>query len=113
MKYTITIPPNMEQDSNAHELLNDVLQALLVLLEQKGQSLKSLAGTKITPELLEQLLLQQKKEKIQQPVQYSENKTAQAIFEHIDETGGLDGHSEKIKQLGREFREDFVFQHDQ
>lgn len=43
----------------------------------------------------------------------SNNKTAQAILDYIDQTGGLNGSGEKICQLGREFREDFEFKHDQ
>lgn len=96
---------------NSNGFLDNTLQSLFVLLEQKGQSIRALIGTKITPEILEHLLTQ-RKDTVAKPIIYK-NKTACAILKQVEKTGGLDGFGEEIKQLGREFREDFEFHHDQ
>ena len=57
-------------------------------------------------------MLTQQKETMAKPI-ISKNQTANAILKRIETTGGLDGFGEEIRQLGREFREDFEFHHDQ
>ncbi|MCK5535282.1 MAG: hypothetical protein KAI79_00570 [Bacteroidales bacterium] len=101
MKYTVNILQDLGQNPNSNNFLDDTLQSLFILLEQKGQSIKSLIGKKITPEILENLLAQQKYT-VAKPIIYK-NKTASAILKQIEKTGGLDGFGEEIRQLGREF----------
>jgi hypothetical protein len=109
MKCTVNILQDIGPNPNSNGFLDDTLQSLFVLLEQKGQSIKALIGKKITPEILEHLLTQRKDTV---PI-ISKNKTARAILKQVEKTGGLDGFGEEIRQLGREFREDFEFHHDQ
>jgi hypothetical protein len=111
MKYTVNIVQDIGPNPNSNGFLDDTLQSLFVLLEQKGQLIKPLIEKKITPEILEQLLTQPKNP-IEKPILYK-NKTACAILKQVEKTGGLDGFGEEIKQLGREFREDFEFHNDQ
>ena len=111
MKCTVNIIQDIGQNPNSNNFLDDTLQSLFILLEKKGQSIKALIGKKITPEILENLLTQQK-DTMAKPMSYN-NKTASAILKKIEKTGGLDGFGEEIRQLGREFREDFEFHHDQ
>jgi len=107
MKCTINILQDIGPNPNSNGFLDDTLQSLFVLLEQKGQSIKTLIGKKITPEILEH---ERSQRKDTVPIQ---NKTARAILKQVEKTGGLDGFGEEIRQLGREFREDFEFHHDQ
>jgi len=111
MKYTVNIFQDIGPDLNSNGFLDDTLQSLFVLLEQKGQSIKTLIGIKITPEILERLLAKPKYT-VGKP-DISKNKTACAILKKVEQTGGLDGFGEEIRQLGREFKEDFEFHHDQ
>ena len=57
-------------------------------------------------------MLTQQKDTMVKPIIFK-NKTASAILKQIEKTGGLDGFGEEIRQLGREFREDLEFHHDQ
>jgi nucleoside diphosphate kinase len=111
MKCTVNIIQDIGPNPNSNGFLDDTLQSLFVLLEQKGLSIKALIGKKITPEILEHLLTQQTDTMVK-PIIYK-NKTATAILKQIEKTGGLDGFGEEIRQLGREFREDFQFHNDQ
>jgi len=111
MKCTVNIVQDIGPNPNSNGFLDDTLQSLFVLLEQKGQLIKPLIEKKITPEILEQLLTQPKKT-VAKPI-IIKNKTAYAILKRVEKTGGLDGFGEEVRQLGREFREDFEFHHDQ
>ena len=104
MKYTVNIFQNIGSNTETNQFLDDTLQSLFILLEQKGLSIRALTEKKITPEILEQLLTQQKKT-VETDV--SKNKTACAILKQVEKTGGLGGFGEDIRQLGCEFREDF------
>ena len=55
MKCTVNIFQDIGPNPNSNGFLDDTLQSLFVLLEQKGQSIKALTGKKITPEILEDL----------------------------------------------------------
>lgn len=57
MKYAINIPYDFDRPQEESEhFLSTLLESLLILLKERGYSIPSLMGQKITPELLEELL---------------------------------------------------------
>ncbi len=40
------------------------------------------------------------------------NRMVRALYKHIEETGGLNGHGEEILKLGQDFRDSFYFAKD-
>ena len=113
MKYTVNIPQDLGQHPNASNFLSDTLRSLLVLLEQKGQTLVPLIEREVTPELLERLLFQGVKARSELS-KYSKNKALNGLLMEIEKTGGIKKETaDVIRKLGLEFREDFEFNNDQ
>lgn len=111
VKYTVNIPENMGEPKDVNYSLTNTLLVLFKLLEQKGLKYSPQMGAKITPEVLEKLLLG-KDQKEKKTHIFAKNKTANAILSRIEQTGGLHGKGEEIRKLGQGFREDFEFKHD-
>lgn len=104
MKYTVNIPQDFGQHPNVSCFLSDTLQSILVLLEQKGQTLGPLIDREVTPDLLKGLLFQPVKAK-SEPTQYSKNKALNGFLTAVEKTGGIKKESaDEIRRHGREFR---------
>ncbi|GEM_PF-2344189 len=113
MKYTVNIPQDIGLHPNASSFLSDTLRSLFVLFEQRGLPLVPLVEREVTPELLECLLFQRVEAK-PGPANFSKNKALNGFLTEVDRTGGIKKEStEAIRGLGREFREDLEFRHDQ
>jgi hypothetical protein len=113
MKYTVNIPQDIGQHPNASRFLSDTLRSIFVLLEQRGLPLVPLVEREVTPELLEYLLFQRVEVKLG-PAKFSKNQALNGFLTEVERTGGIKKEStEAIRRLGREFREDFEFRHDQ
>ncbi len=107
MQYLVNIPQDIGQYPNASSFLSDTLRSIFVLLEQRGQPLVPLVENKVTPELLERLLLQGVETTL---ASFSKNQALNGFLTEIERTGGIKKESaEVIRKLGREFREDFEF----
>lgn len=111
VKYTVNIPQDIGEPQEANIFLSDMLLAVFKLLEQKGSKLPLSKLEKITPEILEKLLLGEDRQE-EETYSFAKNKTANAILNRIDKTGGLDGKGEEVRKLGQGFRESFEFKHD-
>jgi hypothetical protein len=111
MKYTINISQDMGNHQEANIFLSDVFAIVFKLLEQKGLKFPLSKTERIAPEILEKLILGGSIEKEKSTV-FAKNRTANAILSRIDQTGGLDGKGEEIRELGQGFRKSFEFKHD-
>ena len=77
MKYTVNIPQDIREPQEVNHSLSNMLLAVLELLEQKGLKFSPSMGIKITPEILEKLLIGDIA--TEEPVVFSKNKAMNAF----------------------------------
>ena len=113
VKYTVNIPENMGEPQEVNYSLTNTLLVLFKLLEQKGLKFSPQMGAKITPKILEKLLLGEKLND-DENFYFSKNRAMNSFLMEIEETGGIDKETaDCIRLSSKEFRENFEFKHDQ